>query len=89
MPTLTPDPTGTGTSSFRDSFVASLFDGTKTYVLLLTDSSGSLTDPFGTAPGSVTIGTSSSSPSGQHAPGRPLIPGRADPHALPGRHKPG
>jgi hypothetical protein len=62
MPTLTPDPTGTGTSSFRDSFVASLFDGTKTYVLLLTDSSGSLTDPFGTAPGSVTIGTSSGSP---------------------------
>jgi hypothetical protein len=62
LPTLTPDPTGTGTSSFRDSFVASLFDGTKTYVLLLTDSSGSLADPFGTAPGSVTIGTSSGSP---------------------------
>jgi hypothetical protein len=62
MPTLTADTTGTGTSSFRDSFVASLFDGTKTYALLLTDSSGSLADPFGTAPGSVTIGTSSGSP---------------------------
>jgi hypothetical protein len=62
MPTLTPDPTGTGTSPFGDSFVASLFDGTNTYVLLLIDSSGSLTDPFGTAPGSVTIGQSSNSP---------------------------
>jgi hypothetical protein len=57
--TLTPDPTGTGTSSFRDSFVASLSDGTNTFALLLVDSSGALTDPFGTAPGSVTVGPSS------------------------------
>ncbi len=62
LPTLATDPTGTGTSSFLDSFVASLSDGTNTYVLLLVDSTGSLTDPFGTAPGSVTIGPSFNSP---------------------------
>lgn len=62
LPVVSPDPTGTGTSSFGDSFVASVSDGTNTYVLLLIDSSGSLTDPFGTAPGSVTIGQSSNSP---------------------------
>jgi hypothetical protein len=59
LPTLTPDPTETGTSPFRDSFVASLSDGTNTFALLLVDSSDALTDPFGTAPGSVTIGPSS------------------------------
>ena len=58
LPTLSNDPTGTGTSSFLDSFVASLSNGTNTYTLLLVDSTGSLADPFGTAPGSVTIGAS-------------------------------
>jgi hypothetical protein len=59
LPALSADATGTGTASFRDSFVVSVFDGTNSYALLLIDASGSLTDPFGNAPGSVTIGRSS------------------------------
>jgi len=51
LPTLTPDATGSGTGSFHDSLVASLDDGEMTYALLLVDSTGTLTDPFGTAPG--------------------------------------
>jgi hypothetical protein len=62
LPTVSTDSTGTGTGSFLDSFVASLSDGTNTYALLLVDRSSSLTDPFGTAPGSITIGASSDSP---------------------------
>jgi hypothetical protein len=62
LPTLTPDATGTGTSSFGDSVVASVSDGTNTYALLMVDGSGSLTDPFGTAPGTVVIGPSLNSP---------------------------
>jgi hypothetical protein len=62
LPTLTPDATGTGTSSFGDSVVASVSDGTNTYALLMVDSSGSLADPFGTAPGTVVIGPSLNSP---------------------------
>ncbi|MCX6878827.1 MAG: PEP-CTERM sorting domain-containing protein [Verrucomicrobia bacterium] len=52
----TADPSGTGTSPFHDSFTVSLFDGTGTMTLLLVDAVGPTTDPFGTAPGPVTIG---------------------------------
>jgi hypothetical protein len=55
-PIVSADPTGTGTSPFRDSFTVSVYDGTKTYTLLLEDRSNVLPDPFGTAPGTVTLG---------------------------------
>jgi hypothetical protein len=62
LPALTSDATGTGKASFRDSFVASLFDGTQSFPFLLIDSSGAHADPFGRAPGKVTIGPSLNSP---------------------------
>jgi hypothetical protein len=62
LPKLSPDSSGTGMSSFQDSFVASVFDGTNTHALLLIDASGALADPFGTAPGTVTLGPSLNSP---------------------------
>ena len=56
LPTTVADPTGTGTSLFSDSVSVSIDDGTNAYDLLLIDQSGATPDPFGTAPGSVTVG---------------------------------
>jgi YD repeat-containing protein len=57
LPTTTTDGTGTGTSPFLDGFAVSLDDGSNLFELLLLDVSGALADPFGTAPGAVTLGT--------------------------------
>lgn len=57
LPTLSSDPTGAGTSPFLDSLTVSLDNGTSTFTLLLVDKNGALADPFGTAPGTVALGT--------------------------------
>ncbi len=59
LPVATPDPTGTGTSSFFDGLFVSLDNGTDFFDLLLLDQFNVLADPFGTAPGATTIGISS------------------------------
>lgn len=56
LPDIVSDATGTGASSFRDALVVSLDRGTDFFELLLVDFSGALADPFGTAPGPVTLG---------------------------------
>ena len=57
FPAASIDPTGIGTSVFSDSYFMSLDDGTDFFDLFLIDEFGTLPDPFGTAPGAVTIGT--------------------------------
>jgi hypothetical protein len=52
-----PDPTGTGTSPFLDSFVVSLTDSVDFFDLLLVDAFGAIPDPFGSAPGTVALGS--------------------------------
>ena len=57
-----PDATGTGSSPFDDSLQVSLRDVGGTMTLLLVDPAGPTTDPFGTAPGPITIGPPEQSP---------------------------
>lgn len=57
LPTVLPDPTGTGSSPFVDGLFVSLDDGTDFFELLLVDQFGIVADPFGTAPGSVALGS--------------------------------
>ncbi len=59
LPAVLPDPTGTGTSPFFDSLFVSADNGVDTFDLLLIDQFGALPDPFGTAPGDVTLGVPS------------------------------
>ena len=47
---------GGGGGQFLDTLVVSIFDGTKSYPLLLEDQVGGRPDPFGLAPGSVSVG---------------------------------
>lgn len=59
LPTVLPDPTGTGASPFIDGFFVSVATGTDFFDLLLVDEFGPLPNPFGTAPGTVALGTPS------------------------------
>jgi|GEM_PF-5465616 len=56
LPNAVADPTGTGASPFLDSLFVSLGSGFDFFDLLLMDQFGVLADPFGTAPGVVTLG---------------------------------
>ena len=52
----TADISGSGSGGSTDSLTVSLFDGTRSMVLLSEGVAGPTTDPFGTAPGPVTLG---------------------------------
>jgi hypothetical protein len=60
LPVIEVDPTGSGTSPFLDSWAVSLQSGTDFFDLLLVDQTGPYADPFGTAPGTVTLGAANS-----------------------------
>ena len=55
LPTVIPDPTGTGSSEFVDTVIVGVDDGTTFFDLLLLDQVGSLLDPFDTVPGNTTL----------------------------------
>ncbi len=56
LPGTSADPTGTGAGLFSDSFSVGLDDGTDFFDLFSIDTFGAVPDPFGTAPGAVTVG---------------------------------
>lgn len=57
-PFTSADATGTGAGPFLDAFAVSLQSGADFYDLLVLDQFGPWADPFGTAPGTVALGTS-------------------------------
>jgi hypothetical protein len=60
LPLIEVDPTGSGNGPFKDSSALSVLRGSDFFDLLLVDQTGAYADPFGTAPGTVTLGAAKS-----------------------------